>query len=88
MLFSERTDLILCCFQSVLTWFCAVFRAGWLDSVLFSERAQLKKELEDEYKSMLEKNKMEMENMEKEFQKRLEDAQKEVSTTDHWYDYW
>lgn len=46
---------------------------------MFVEKASLKQELEDEYKSMLEKNKQEMENMEQEFQKRLAEAQANVS---------
>lgn len=39
------------------------------------EKAALKSELKDEYESMLEKNKKDMENMEAEFQKRLAEAQ-------------
>ena len=39
----------------------------------------MKKELESEYQSMLEKNKQEMENMEKQFQERLAEAQSSVS---------
>lgn len=50
----------------------------------FPEKAALKKELEDEYKSMLEKNKQEMENMEMEFQKRLAEAQQSVSGRPEW----
>ncbi|XP_060555492.1 kinesin-like protein KIF28P [Ruditapes philippinarum] len=38
------------------------------------ERAAMKNELKEEYESMLEKNKKDMDNMEAEFQKRLEEA--------------
>ena len=47
---------------------------------MFIEKNQLKKDLEDEYKSMLEKNQQDMGNMEQEFKKRLAEAQANVST--------
>jgi hypothetical protein len=39
----------------------------------------MKNELKEEYESMLEKNKKDMDNMEAEFQKRLEEAKLTVS---------
>lgn len=47
-------------------------------NVVVPERAKLKSDLEAEYKGMLEKNKLDMENMEKEFQKRLQESQGSV----------
>ncbi|WAR06090.1 KIF28-like protein [Mya arenaria] len=41
------------------------------------ERSQLKQELEEEYKSMLEKNQQEIENKEKEWQRQLEEARQQ-----------
>ena len=45
---------------------------------IFTEKAELKKELEDEYKSMLEKNQREMEEMQKSFNEKLAAAQATV----------
>ena len=51
-----------------------------LMSIFVTERAQIKSELEDQYKSILDKNAQEMEDMKKTFEERLKEAeQKGVS---------
>ena len=45
---------------------------------IFTEKAELRKELEDEYKSMLDKNQREMEEMQKSFDEKLAAAQATV----------
>ena len=51
-----------------------------LMSIFVTERAQIKLELEDQYKSILDKNAQEMEDMKKTFEERLKEAeQKGVS---------
>lgn len=46
-----------------------------LMSIFVTERAQIKLELEDQYKSILDKNAQEMEDMKKTFEERLKEAE-------------
>ena len=46
-----------------------------LMSIFVTERAQIKSELEDQYKSILDKNAQEMEDMKKTFEERLKEAE-------------
>ena len=55
------------------------FPTRWLKYfVFFTEKAALKKELEDEYKGLMEKNQREMEEMQKTYEQRLQEAQATV----------
>lgn len=57
-----------------------VFTCSLLMFIFVTERAQIKSELEDQYKSILDKNAQEMEDMKKTFEERLKEAeQKGVS---------